>query len=115
MNFSAKQLTQGTVVAVALLIAVTPTLAATSAPANPPTIQAIAIHGTQVAVTVTNLGAETRTGTVYVRVLVNGGEVLASAPITVGGAKTVTVTLDAGSQVVGAFPLGVVLDDGVPF
>ena len=115
MNSSAKQLTQGTVVAVALVLALTPALATTSTPATPLTIQAIAIHGTEVAVTVTNVGTETRTGTVYVRVLVKGGEVLASARVTIGVAKTVTVTLDAGSPVIGAFPLGVVLDDGVPF
>ena len=115
MNSVARQLTQGSVVAVALLLAMAPALAATSAPATPLTIQAISIHGTEVTVTIANLGTETRTGTVYVRVLVNGGEVLASARVAVGGAKTATATLDAGSPVIGAFPLGVVLDDGVPF
>jgi hypothetical protein len=115
MNSSAKQPTQGTVVALAVLLALTPALAATSVPAAPLTIQAIAIRGADVTVTVANLGTETRTGTVYVRVLVNGGEVLASARVTVGGASAVTVTLDAGSPVIGAFPCGVVLDDGVPF
>jgi hypothetical protein len=115
MNSSAKQFSRSTVIAAALLLAITLAPAALSAPNTPLTIQAIAIHGNQVMVTVTNRTSATAAGTVFARVLVNGGEVLASARVTVGGARTVTVTLDTGSPVVGAFPLGVVLDDGVPF
>jgi hypothetical protein len=115
MNPSAKQLSRSTVIATALLLAITLAPAAPSAPNIPLTIQAIAIHGNQIMVTVTNRTPSPRTGTVFARVLVNGGDVLASARVTVGGARTVIVTLEAGSPVIGAFPLGVVLDDGVPF
>jgi hypothetical protein len=115
MNPSTKQLAQGTIIAGALLLAMTPTPATQPAAGASLTIQCVAIHGTEVALNVTNRTSTTLAGTLLVRVLVNGGEVLASARVTVGGTRTVAVTLDAGSPVLGAFPLGVVLDDGVPF
>ena len=115
MNSSARQLTRSTVIATALLLAITLAPASLSASNAPLTIQAVAIHGNEVTVTVTNGTSTAVSGTVFVRVLVNGGEVVASTRVTAGGGRTVTVTLDAGSPAIGAFPLGVVLDDGVPF
>ena len=79
------------------------------------TIQAVAVRGNEVAITVANPTARTQTGTVTSRVLTSAGEVRVMAPVTAAAGQTVTVTVVLPAPPLDEFPLGVVVDDGVPF
>ena len=79
------------------------------------TLRAIAVRGNEVAITVANPTARTQTGTVTSRVLTSAGEVRVMAPVTAAAGQTVTVTVVLPAPPLDEFPLGVVVDDGVPF
>lgn len=79
------------------------------------TVRAVVVHGNEVAITVVNRTAKTRTGTVSSRVLTTRGEVGVLAPFTAAAGQTVTVRIVLPERVADELPLGVVVDDGVPF
>jgi hypothetical protein len=114
MRTTGKRLTQMTIAVGALVLgmAATPSFGK----GNPAlAIRAVAVHGNQVAITVTNHTARTRTGTVTSRVLVNGAPTLASAPVTAAPGETVRVEIVLPAPVNDGQMAGVVVDDGVPF
>jgi len=79
------------------------------------TIRAVAVRGNEVAITVANHTARTQTGAVTTRALTIGGEVHVTAPVTAAAGQTVTMRVVLPERVLDEFPLGVVVDDGVPF
>ena len=78
-------------------------------------VRAVAVHGNEVAITVANPTARTQTGMVTSRVFTSRGEVVVTAPVTAPAGHTVTVRFVLPERVYDEFPLGVVVDDGVPF
>lgn len=106
MRSISTRLTQTTIAAGALALAMTT--------ANP-TIQTVATHGNEVVIAVSNPTARMQTGTVAARVLLSSGEVSATAPVSVAAGQTATVKMVLPGPVLGVVPVGVVVDDGVPF
>jgi hypothetical protein len=78
-------------------------------------VRAAVARGNEVVFVVTNRSAETRTGTVSTRLLTLRGEVAVTAPVTASAGQTVTIRVVAPDRVLDEEPLGVVVDDGVPF
>jgi hypothetical protein len=79
------------------------------------TVRNVTVHGTQVAITVTNRTAHTQAGTVSSRVLINGVPTTLSTPVTAQAGETVKVDIVLPSPAGDLTPAGVVVDDGVPF
>lgn len=78
-------------------------------------IRAVAVRGSEVAITVANPTAQTQTGTVTSRVQTSRGEVEVTAPVVALAGQTVTVRVGLPLRVMDDLPLGVVVDDGAPF
>ena len=115
MNPSPKRLTQWTIVVLALFLAVSTEPANSAAVNGPLTIQGIAVHGNAVTIWVANATEVTQRGRVAARVILATGGVDVSVPVVVGGGQVAPVECQMQAGAVGAIPLGVVLDDGVPF
>lgn len=98
-----------------LTIAAASAAPATSGDTPPLAVQAVTIQGCTVTITIANLTTASQRGTVLVRVSTAKGTALAEAPVLVGPEGTASVPVDAGAPVTAVLPLGVVLDDGVPF
>jgi len=79
------------------------------------TIQAVAVRGNEVAITVANHTRKMQTGAVTAQALTSRGEVRVMAPVTAAAGQTVTIRVALPERVLDDFPLGVVVDDGVPF
>ena len=79
------------------------------------TIRAVAVRGNEVAITVHNPTRRTLTGTVTSRVFMRGEETGVIAPVTAGAGQTATIRIVMPAPVDDVLPLGVVVDDGVPF
>jgi len=79
------------------------------------TVRAVVVRGNEIAVTVFNRTGETRTGTVASRVLTVRGEMGVTAQFSAAARQTVTVRIVLPHRVADEFPVGVVVDDGVPF
>ena len=79
------------------------------------TIQAVAVRGNEVAITVANHTGKTQTGVVTTQALTNRGPVHVMAPVTAAAGQTVTIRVPIPERVSDEFPVGVVVDDGVPF
>ena len=79
------------------------------------TIQAVAVRGDEVAITVANHTGKTQTGAVTTQARTMGGPVRVMAPITAAAGQTVTIRVVIPERVHDDIPLGVVVDDGVPF
>ena len=79
------------------------------------TIRAVEVSGNAVVITVTNNTGRTQTGRVDTHALTIGGIVRAMVPVTAPGGHTVTVRVVLPDRVLDDGPLGVVVDDGVPF
>jgi hypothetical protein len=79
------------------------------------TVRAVVVRGNEVAITVVNRTAETRIGIVASRVPTVRGETVVTAPFTAAAGQTVTVRIALPEPVLDGFPVGVVVDDGVPF
>ena len=79
------------------------------------TIRAVAVRGNEVAITVANHTARTQTGAVTTQALTIGGPVRVMAPVTAAAGQSVTIRVMLPECVLDEVPLGVVVDDGVPF
>ena len=79
------------------------------------TIRTVAVRGNEVAITVANHTGKMQTGAVTTRALTIGGEVRVMAPVTAAAGQTVTIRVVFPERVSDEFPVGVVVDDGVPF
>lgn len=115
MRTTNRHLTHVTIAIGALVLALTaatPTRAG-SGPAF--TVRAVAVGGNEVAITVANHTARTQTGTVRTRVLIGGREMAVIAPFTAAVGQSATVKIVLPAPVENVLPLGVVVDDGVPF
>ena len=96
-----------------LAMATAPTLPSTDGATL--TIQGTTVHGTEVTVTVANPSRQPRSGTLRVQVFSSAGVLDLTAHVTVGAGESVCVPMLSPSPVATVIPLGVVLDDGVPF
>jgi hypothetical protein len=119
MRTSVKRLTYVTIAVGALILAIA---AATSTFGNENPalrIRAVAVHGKQVAITVSNVSGLTQTGTVTSPVLRNGSKAVGAstvtAQVTAAPGESVTVDLPLPAATPEGQPTGVVVDDGVPF
>ena len=115
MRTTHRQLTQVTIAIGALVLAMATATPTYGKSGHALTIRAVAVRGNEVAITVANSTARTQTGVVTSRVLMNGAEVEVMAPVTAAADQTVTVTIELPTPAQDALPLGVVVDDGVPF
>lgn len=79
------------------------------------TIRAVTVRGNVVAITVANHTSKTQTGAINTRALTLGGDVRVMAPVTAAAGQSVTIRVVLPERVNDEFPLGVVVDDGVPF
>jgi hypothetical protein len=78
-------------------------------------IRAVEVSGNEVAITVANATGRTQTGIVTSRVPTLRGEVNVTIPVIAAAGHTVTVRVVIPDRVIEGLPLGVVVDDGVPF
>ena len=79
------------------------------------TIRAVAVRGNEVAITVFNHTGRTQTGAVTSQVFMRGEQTAVMAPVTAAAGQTATIRIVMPAQVEDVLPLGVVVDDGVPF
>lgn len=79
------------------------------------TIRAVTVRGNVVAITVANHTSKTQTGAVTTRALAIGEDVRVMAQVTAAAGQSVTIRVVFPGRVSDEFPLGVVVDDGVPF
>jgi len=79
------------------------------------TVQAVAVRGNEVAITVANHTGKMQTGAVTTQVLTIGGPVRVMTPFTAAAGQTVRVRVVLPERLRDDVPLGVVVDDGVPF
>jgi hypothetical protein len=115
MKNSMRRLTKATIGIAALVLMVT---APTQALARGPRalkIQAVAVHGRSMTVMLANVGPRPLHGTVVARVLTRSGLVTVVASVDVGAGSTSTLRTELPDTAAGVPPLGVVVDDGVPF
>ena len=110
-----QRLTRWMVPALLLLVVLVTAPPAPAAGPSPLTIRSIDVRGTLITITVTNTSGEARSAWVLVRVFVAGGWQDLNARITVPGGGSAETQSSAQSTPVTVLPLGVVLDDGVPF
>lgn len=115
MRTTGMRLTQAAIAVGFLALAMTAATPGYGRGASALRIRAVTVHGTTVAVTVTNVTGRAHAGTVTSRVLVNGGITTVVAPFTAPAGQTVTVDLPVNEKIPDQLPLGVVVDDGVPF
>lgn len=78
-------------------------------------IQAVAVHGRIMTVRVANVTPQALHGTVVARVLTRSGIVTVVASVEVGAGSTTILRTEVPDTAAGVPPLGVVVDDGVPF
>jgi hypothetical protein len=79
------------------------------------TIRTVVVRGNEVTITVVNLTGRTQTATVAYQVRTTGGTAELTAPVTAPAGQTTTVTIPLSDQIGSEQPVGVVVDDGVPF
>ncbi len=79
------------------------------------TVQAVAVRGNEVAITVANHTGKTQTGVVTTQASTHRGPVRVTAPVTVPAGRSATIRVVIPQRAPDDFPLGVVVDDGVPF
>ena len=78
-------------------------------------IRTVVVRGTEVTITVVNRAPRTQTGTVTSKVLTAAGIVVVTAPVTAAAGQATTIKVNLAEPVSDESPLGVVVDDGVPF
>jgi hypothetical protein len=78
-------------------------------------VRGVTVRGGVVIVTVANTGARAQSGIIRSRVLINGRFVEIATPVTVAAGSESSSTLPLPDPGKGTAPLGVVVDDGVPF
>lgn len=78
-------------------------------------IRAVSVHGNRVAITVANVSARPRTGIVTSRVLTPSGPAVIRAQVSAAPGQAVSIDLPLPVKVQDDLPVGVVVDDGVPF
>jgi hypothetical protein len=111
-----KRLTQATIVVGTLVLTTLANAAPTSGRGNPSlTVRNVVVSGNEVTITVVNRTGRTQTATVTSRVLTRNGEFPLATPVTAAAGETVTIRVEAPQPVPDDLPLGVVVDDGVPF
>ena len=115
MRTTIGRLTHVTIAIGALVLAMTAATPAEGSSVRALTLRAAVVRGSEVAITVANPTARTQTGLVTLRVLTRAGVVDVVAPVTASAGQTVTVRVDLPAPVSDELPLGVVVDDGVPF
>jgi hypothetical protein len=111
-----RRLTQATIVVGALVL----TTLATAAPISGKgtaglTIRSVVVRGNEVTITVVNRTGRTQTSTVPYRVRTAAGIVDLTAQATAAAGQTTTISVALPDRVQDELPLGVVVDDGVPF
>lgn len=116
MKNSMRRMTHGTIGIAALaltMMAATPTFARGTRALR---IQSVAVAGSALTVTVANDATRPIHGTVAARVLTRRGIVTVRASVFAAAGDTSTVRMNLpDNPVADAPPLGVVVDDGVPF
>jgi hypothetical protein len=115
MRTTNRLLTHVTIAIGALALAMTAATPTVGKSGRALAIRAVEVRGNEVAITVANRTGRTQTGTVSSRVLTVGGEVGVLAPVTAAAGQTVTIRVVLPDRVLDELPLGVVVDDGVPF
>jgi hypothetical protein len=111
-----RRLTQATIVVGALVLTNLATAAPISGKGSPGlTVRNVEVSGNEVTITVVNRTGRTQTVTVTSRVLTRNGEIPMATPVTAAAGQTVTIRVRAPERVQDDLPLGVVVDDGVPF
>ncbi len=79
------------------------------------TVRAVAVRGNEVLITVANHTGKAQTGAVTTRAITAGGPVRVTARVTAAAGESVTIRVVVPERLRDDVPLGVVVDDGVPF
>jgi hypothetical protein len=110
------RLTQATILAGALVLTNLATAAPISHTVNPGlTIQRVAVRGGEVTITVVNRTSRTQTATIPYHVRTAAGIANSTVQVTAAAGQTTTISVDLPDRLKDEMPLGVVVDDGVPF
>jgi len=115
MTTTHRQLTHVLIATSALALAMTAAPPTEAKSAHALTIQAVAVRGNEIAITVANHTGKTQSDIVTTVVPTNRGPVRVTAPVTAAAGQTATVRVVLPERLHDDVPLGVVVDDGVPF
>jgi hypothetical protein len=116
MRTTNKQLTQATIAVGALVLTTLATATPIFGKENPGlSIRTVVVRGNEVTITVVNRTTRTQSQTVATRVPTGRGDVGLKALVTAAAGQTVTFKVAIPEPVLDEQPLGVVVDDGVPF
>jgi hypothetical protein len=116
MNNSMRRLTQATIGIAALALTMTATTPTFARGERALKVQAVSVAGHTIAVTIANAATRSSRALVTARVLTTRGFVTVRATITASAGDSTTVRMDLpDTTAVDVPPLGVVVDDGVPF
>lgn len=116
MKNSQTRLTLGTIGVAALALTMTAATPASARGGRALEVRAVSVDGHTITVRVVNVANRAARGTVVARVLTRKGIVAVRAVVNASAGDASTVRMDLpDTTVVDAPPLGVVVDDGVPF
>jgi len=115
MSASTSRFVQVTLASAALVLGTAAAIPAGAKSANALTVRAVAVHGNQVAITVANLTGRAVSGVVTTRFLAGGVAQQLRLPVTAAAGQSMTIRYVAPAPPGDVLPLGVVVDDGVPF
>jgi hypothetical protein len=115
MTTTYKQLTHVLIAIGALVLAMTAATPTYAKSGHALTIKAVAVRGNEIAITVTNHTPKTQMGAVTAQALTSGGPIQVMAPVTAAAGQSVTIRVEFPERLQDEIPVGVVVDDGVPF
>lgn len=115
MTTTERQLTHVLIAIGALVLAMTAAPPTYAKSGQALTIQAVAVRGHEVAITVANHTGKAQTGAVTTQAITTRGPVRVMARVTAAAGQSVTIRVVIPERVRDDLPLGVVVDDGVPF
>lgn len=103
-----------TIASAALILGAAAAIPAESKSASALTVRAVVVHGNQIVITVTNPTGRSASGVVTSRFLAGGLAQQVQLPVTAPAGQSMTIRYVAPAPT-DVLPLGVVVDDGVPF
>lgn len=115
MTTTERQLTHVLIAIGALVLAMTAAPPTYAKSGHALTVQAVAVRGNVVAITVANHTGKAQTGAVTTQAISTRGPVRVTARVIAAAWESVTIRVVVPGRLRDDFPLGVVVDDGVPF
>jgi hypothetical protein len=115
MTTTHRQLTHVLIATLALALAMTAAPPTEAKSGHALTVQAVAVRGNEIAITVANHTGKTQSGVVTTQATTNRGPLRVTTPVTAAAGRSATIRVVVPERLHDEVPLGVVVDDGVPF